>query len=62
VPLNPSTRYKVVTTDYLMEGRELNLGFLTRTHPLIGHVEDLRDMRQVLITELSRRFPATPPR
>jgi len=62
VPLNPSTRYKVVTTDYLMEGRELNLGFLTRTHPLIGHVEDLRDMRQVLITELSRRFPPTPPR
>jgi len=57
-PLNPSTRYKVAMPEYLMTGREANMDFLTRTHPLIGHIEDLRDIRQVLITELAAKFPA----
>lgn len=56
-PLNPSTRYRVAMPEYLMTGREANLPFLTRTHPLIGNIEDLRDIRQALIAELSARFP-----
>jgi 5'-nucleotidase len=60
-PLNPSTRYTVAMPEYMMTGREANLSFLTRTHPLIGHIEDLRDIRQVLIAELSASFPAKPP-
>jgi 5'-nucleotidase len=57
-PLNPSTRYTVAMPEYLMTGREANLSFLTRTNPLIRPVEDLRDIRQALIAELSAKFPA----
>jgi 5'-nucleotidase / UDP-sugar diphosphatase len=56
-PLNPSTRYTVAMPEYLMTGREANLSFLTRTNPLIRPVEDLRDIRQALIAELSAAFP-----
>jgi hypothetical protein len=56
-PLNPSTRYRVAMPEYLMTGREANLPFLTRTNPLISHVEDLRDIRQALIAELAAKFP-----
>lgn len=56
-PLNPSTRYRVAMPEYLMTGREVNLPFLTRTNPLIGQVEDLRDIRQALIAELAATFP-----
>jgi 5'-nucleotidase/UDP-sugar diphosphatase len=61
-PLSPSVRYTVAMPEFLMTGRETNLGFLTRAHPLIGQVKDLRDIRQALITELSTTFPVTPPR
>jgi 5'-nucleotidase len=61
-PLNPSARYTVAMPEFLMTGREANMSFLTRTHALIANVEDLRDIRQALITELSARFPVTPPR
>ena len=60
-PLNPSTRYTVAMPEYLMTGREANLPFLTRTNPLIRPVEDLRDIRQVLIAELAATFPVRPP-
>lgn len=56
-PLNPSVRYTVTTTDFLMSGRETNLGFLTRTHPLVRDVKDLRDIRLVLIAELAKQYP-----
>jgi 5'-nucleotidase/UDP-sugar diphosphatase len=59
-PLNPSTRYRVAMPEYLMTGREANMPFLTRTNPLIGHIEDLRDIRQALIAELSAKFPVKP--
>ena len=59
-PLNPSTRYFVAMPEYLMTGREANLPFLTRTHPLIGHIQDLRDIRQALIDELAAQFPVKP--
>jgi 5'-nucleotidase/UDP-sugar diphosphatase len=55
-PLNPSIRYTVTTTDFLMSGRETNLDFLTRTHPLVRDVKDLRDIRLVLMDELAKRF------
>ncbi len=54
-PLQPGLRYRVVTTDFLMSGREVNLDFLTRTHPLVRDVKDLRDIRVALIAELARR-------
>lgn len=60
-PLNPSTRYTVGMPEFLLTGREVNLEFLTRQHPLISQVEDLRDIRQVLITELAAQFPVRPP-
>jgi len=56
-PLNPSLRYTVATTDFLMSGRETNLDFLTRTHPLVRDVKDLRDIRVALIAELARAHP-----
>jgi hypothetical protein len=45
--------------EFLMTGRETNLAFLTRTHPLIGNIQDLHDIRQAVITELSTSFPVT---
>jgi len=59
-PLNPSLRYSVTTTDFLMTGRETNLDFLTRIHPLVRDVKDLRDIRLALIAELSKQFPPKP--
>jgi 5'-nucleotidase/UDP-sugar diphosphatase len=58
-PLNPSMRYRVGLTDFLLSGREANLDFLTRTNPLIRDVQDLADIRQVLIAELGRAFPVS---
>jgi len=59
-PLNPALRYSVVTTDFLMSGRETNLDFLTRTHPLVRDVKDLRDIRLALIAELAKQYPPKP--
>jgi 5'-nucleotidase len=56
-PLNPSLRYTVATTDFLMTGREANLPFLTRTHPLVSDVKDLRDIRLAMIAELAKEHP-----
>ena len=61
-PLNPSLRYNVGLTDFLLSGREVNLAFLTRTNPLIRDVQDKADIRQVLIAQMSAAFPVTPPR
>ncbi|MDA1305891.1 MAG: bifunctional metallophosphatase/5'-nucleotidase [Acidobacteria bacterium] len=63
-PLNPSVRYTVATTDFLMTGRETNLPFLTRDHPLVRDVEDLRDIRLAVMAEMAKQHPpagATPP-
>jgi 5'-nucleotidase len=61
-PINPSVRYKVGLTDFLISGREVNLDFLTRTHPLIRDVVDGQDIRQALIAILTTKFPPTPAR
>jgi 5'-nucleotidase / UDP-sugar diphosphatase len=57
-PLNVSARYTVALTDFLLSGGETNLGFLTRTNPAVHDVQDLRDVRLALITELRRQYPA----
>ena len=57
-PLDATTRYRVVLTDFLMSGGETNLGFLTRTNPGVHDVQDLRDVRLALIDELRVRYPS----
>ena len=56
-PLDVSARYTVAMSDFLLSGGETNLGFLTRTHPSVHDVQDLRDVRFALIAELQHRFP-----
>ncbi len=51
-PLDPAARYTVAATDFLLSGGETNLGFLTGTNPGVHDVQDLRDVRIALITEL----------
>jgi 5'-nucleotidase len=55
-PLNPSGRYRVALTDFLLTGGEANLGFLVRTNPHVHDVEELRDVRQAVIEELRARY------
>ncbi len=48
-------RYRVALTDFLLSGGETNLGFLTRAnHPQVHDVQELRDIRRVVIEELQR--------
>lgn len=61
-PLNPALRYSVAITDFLMSGRETNMEFLTLTHPLVRDVQELRDIRQIVIAELAKQYPPTPAR
>lgn len=61
VPVNPSLPYTVVTTDFLISGREVNLDFFTDRHPLVKEVTTLEDMRFAVIKELQRRFPVKSP-
>jgi 5'-nucleotidase len=56
-PIDPSARYLVAFMDYLLTGGEQNLGFLTRTNPQVHDVSDGRDVRQIVIDELKRRYP-----
>ena len=56
-PLDPSARYTVAISDYLLTGGETNLGFLTRTNPQVHDVSDARDVQQAVIYELKARFP-----
>src|SRR5688572_20530493 len=55
-PLDVSARYTVALTDFLISGAETNLGFLTRTHPAVHNVQDLRDVRHALIAELQAQY------
>ena len=45
------------TTDFLTERRRTNLVFLKRTNPGVHDVQDLRDVRIVLISELQQQYP-----
>jgi 5'-nucleotidase len=55
-PLDVSARYTIAMTDFLISGAETNLGYLTRTHPAVHDVQDLRDVRLALITELQAQY------
>ena len=51
----------MVTTDFLLTGREANLPFFTETNPDITARRNLRDVRLPLIEELQARFGAGKP-
>lgn len=55
-PLDPARRYTVGTSDFLLTGGEVNLGYLTRTNPAVHDLQDLRDVRLAVIDELKRRY------
>ena len=55
-PLDPARRYTVGTSDFLLTGGEINLGYLTRTNPAVHDTQDLRDVRMAVIDELKRRY------
>jgi 5'-nucleotidase len=59
-PIDPARRYTVVTTDFLLTGRETRLGFFSETNPGITGRRDLRDVRMPLIEELRARAAAPP--
>jgi 5'-nucleotidase len=54
-PVDPDRKYVVVTTDFLLTGREANLGFFSRDNPEITGERNLRDVRIPLIEELKAR-------
>ena len=54
-PIDPARRYTVVTTDFLLTGRETRLGFFSEANPGITSRKDLRDIRMPLIEELRAR-------
>ena len=56
-PIDPDRKYAVVTTDFLLTGREANLGFFSRANPEITNERKLRDVRLPLIDELKARNP-----
>lgn len=55
-PLDPAARYRVALSDFLLTGGEVNLGFLTRTHPQVQDLRELRDIRHALIEELKATY------
>lgn len=55
-PLDPTRTYRVGINDFLMSGREANMGFLTRTTPGISEVEEQRDIRRAVIEALQRTY------
>lgn len=54
-PIDPARRYTLVTTDFLLTGRETRLGFFSESNPGITGRKDLRDIRMPLIEELRAR-------
>ncbi len=55
-PVDTTRTYRVVTTDFLVSGAERNLGYLAPGHPGLRMLRELRDIRQVVMTELRRRY------
>ncbi|MBC7895825.1 MAG: bifunctional metallophosphatase/5'-nucleotidase, partial [Cytophagaceae bacterium] len=56
-PIEPERLYTVVTTDFLLTGREANLPFFVFPAPEITDRKNLRDVRVPLIEELRARYP-----
>lgn len=55
--IDPAGRYVVAMPGFLLSGAETNLGFLTRAHPGVRDVQEMRDIRRSVIEELARAFP-----
>jgi hypothetical protein len=55
-PIDLDRKYAVVTTDFLLTGREANLPFFSRSNPEITGERTLRDVRRPLIDELRARY------
>jgi 5'-nucleotidase len=55
-PIDPDRMYRVVTTDFLLTGRERNLDFFDASAPGFSSRRNLRDVRASLIEELKARF------
>ncbi len=51
-PLDPTRRYHVATTDFLLTGRERGLGFLAPDNPDLGPITSYRDIRKAVIDRL----------
>jgi 5'-nucleotidase len=56
--IDPARRYTVALPDFLLSGGETNLGFLTRANPQVHDVQELRDIRHVVIENLRKAQPA----
>ena len=56
-PIDPTRRYMVAMTDFLLTGGEANLSYLTRANPQVHDVQELRDIRRAVIEELGRQAP-----
>lgn len=54
--VDPEATYRVALTDFLLTGREANLGYLTKDNPDLKVIETLEDIRKAVITELERRY------
>jgi 5'-nucleotidase len=57
-PVDPNRTYKIVTSDFLLTGREKNLGFLLPTNPEISKVTDGPEVRMAVMKEFKSRWPA----
>ena len=55
-PLDPTRRYVVATTDFLLTGREKGLAFLAPDNPDLGPITTYRDIRVVVIRQLRVMF------
>jgi 5'-nucleotidase len=56
-PLDPERSYMVAINDFLLTGREQNLGFLNETNEELQVVGEHADIRQAMIEQLRREFP-----
>jgi 5'-nucleotidase / UDP-sugar diphosphatase len=56
-PLEPERAYRVAILDFLLTGREQNLGFLTRDAEGVRVVREGLDIRQTTINQFKRVFP-----
>lgn len=54
-PIEPERTYTVVTTEFLLTGRETRLGFFSTSNPAVTGRTNLRDVRLPLIEELRAR-------
>ena len=55
-PLDPRRTYRIATSDFLVSGREANLGFFAPRNPNVKVVATHRDVRRAMIVELRRRY------